>query len=449
MSERRFGHAVVVGSGMAGLMAGRALSEHFERVTVLERDAPPDGSAPRSGVPQGWHFHALLPGGLQVLDELLPGMKDDLQAAGSLRPAPHEFYFFRPEGKSYALATYLPEPRPDDGERPVYVQTRGLLEGCVRRRIAALSNVELRYRSRVQDVIADAGRVTGVQLEDGTALAADLVVDAMGRGGRTLQWLERLGFERPTENVVHCDFAYTSMFVKPHTHDAFQDVGFFVLSHPSKRGASLVRVEDGSWLVSIAGRFGDYPPHDLAGFNQYVASIAQPLLNELLAQATPISDPAPYRFKQSVRRRFDQLTRFPEGLLPIGDAVCHYNPLYGQGMSAACRQGLALARVLHDRASLHGLWRDFLPEAYRETRAPWLFAALADFRDPRCTGDFPVEEMELVELLAYVVQQTAAGDREALQRLLEVQSLTAPLESLRQSPWPERLAATKANAGAQ
>jgi len=134
--------------------------------------------------------------------------------------------------------------------------------------------------------------------------------------------------------------------------------------------------------------------------------------------------------------------------LPIGDAVCHYNPLYGQGMSAACRQAIALRRSLEQRAAtgeaLDGLWRAFLPEAYQETRAPWLFAALADFTDPRCTGDFPVEEGELINLLVYAVGQAAAGDPEALALTTAIQGLVAPLESLRQPPWPERLAAASA-----
>jgi hypothetical protein len=158
-----------------------------------------------------------------------------------------------------------------------------------------------------------------------------------------------------------------------------------------------------------------------------------------------VSEPASYRFEQSVRRRFELLERFPEGLLPLGDAICHYNPLYGQGMSAACRQALALRRNLEQCGDdLDGLWRAFLPAAYEETRAPWLFASLADFRDPRCTGDFPAEEGELIELLGYVVAQSAAGDLDALWAAMAIQALVAPLDSLRQPPWPERLAATSA-----
>jgi 2-polyprenyl-6-methoxyphenol hydroxylase-like FAD-dependent oxidoreductase len=437
---------VVVGSGMAGLATSRILADHFEHVTLLERDAAPDGEGTRPGVPQGKHFHALLPGGLLILAELFPGLLDELKRAGSLLPAPGQFYFFRPEGKSYALGAYMPKPPPDSGDRFIYVQSRGLLEHCVRVRVAALDNVELRYEARVEDITADGGRVTGVRVANARApIAADLVIDAMGRGGKTLQWLDRLGFERPAENVVRCDFAYTSVFMRPRSPDVFRDVGFFVMSNP-KRGGSLVRMEHGLWLASVGGRYGDYPPRDLDGMLDYARSIGEPLFSDLLAQADAVTEPASYRFEQSVRRRFEQLQRFPEGLLPIGDAICHYNPLYGQGMSAACRQAMVLRRSLQECAArgtgLDALWREFLPAAYQEARAPWLFAALADFRHPRCTGDFPAEEGELIQLLTYVVGQAAAGDAQAIAVTQAIQALVAPLEILRQAPWPERFAAS-------
>jgi 2-polyprenyl-6-methoxyphenol hydroxylase-like FAD-dependent oxidoreductase len=450
MEKKPFKHAVVVGSGIAGLMTSRVLADHFEHITLLERDVAPD-AGPRPGVPQGKFFHALLPGGLSILAELFPGLLDELKSAGSLRPGPDQIYFFRPEGKSYARGAYMPNPPPDNGERLTYVQSRGLLEHCVRARVAALDNVEVRYAARVENITADGERVTGVNVaSDREPIAAELVIDAMGRGGKTLQWLDRLGFERPVENVVHCDFAYTSVLMRPRSPEIFSDVGFFVMSNPAGRGGSLVRMESGAWLASVGGRFGDYPPRDLEGMLEYARSTGEPLFTKLLAQADPIGEPASYRFEKSVRRRFEQLQRFPEGLLPIGDAICHYNPIHGQGMSAACRQAMALRRCVGQRverdAGLAALWRDFLPEAYQEARAPWLFAALADLKDPRCKGDFPTEEGELIQLLGYLRGQAAAGDAQALAVMVAIQGLVAPLEILRQSRWPERFAAATASA---
>jgi flavin-dependent dehydrogenase len=148
-----------------------------------------------------------------------------------------------------------------------------------------------------------------------------------------------------------------------------------------------------------------------------------------------------------VRRHFEQLSRFPEGLLPIGDSICHYNPLYGQGMSAACRQAMALQRTLHRAAAggdgLEGLWRSFLPEAYQEIRAPWLFATLADFSNPKCTGDFPSEESGTLAVLQYVMGLARDGDAEAQGVARAIGGLTTRLDVLEAPPWPERFAASQ------
>ena len=451
MAARPFSEAVVLGGGMAGLVTARVLSDVFERVTILEKDVIPSDPDFRAGIPQGRHFHALLPGGLLALSRLLPALTRELQAAGSLLPAPHEFYFFGPEGKSFALGTHMPEPPPDPGMRLVYVQSRPLLEHTVRSQVLALENVEMRAGAKVVDLRTDGKRVVGVRLEGGGEdVAAELVIDASGRASRTPSWLETLGFAAPDEDVVECDFAYTSVFMKPRDPDAFRDVGFFVRSDPDgpipSRGGALVRMEGGLWLASCGGRYGDFPPRDMDGLLEFARSIPQGPLFELIREADPVAEPAHYRFKRGVRRRFERLDAFPEGLLPIGDAICHYNPVYGQGMSAACRQATALSRVLEDaagRESLDGLWRAFLPQAYQETRSPWLFASEADFLDPRCTGDFPEDERDSLKLLQLVRKLATQGDTDALRTLMMLSSLMIGLEALHEAPWPERLASRR------
>ncbi len=447
-----FNHVAVLGSGMAGLVTTRVLSEFFEKVTLFEKDAVPSAPDFRPGVPQGRHFHALLPGGLHIMSELLPGVMDDLQAAGSLLPAPDQFYFFLPQGKSYAMPQYMPEPRPDTGQRRMYVQTRGLLEHCVRAKVEAIENVETRYETMIKEVLISDSRVAGVIVDgSGEEVSADLVIDALGRGGRTLQWLDQMGCDRPAEDVVHCDFAYTSVFMKPKSPDLFTDVGFFVAPNPDSehisRGGSLVRMEGGLWLVSAGGRYGDFPPRDFEGFMAFAKTTPEPFFIDLISQAEPVAEPAYYRFSKSVRRRFEQLNSFPDGLLPIGDAICHYNPIYGQGMSAACRQAMALrgiiAQSIERHEGLNDLWRGFFPEAYQETRAPWLFASLLDFRDSRCTGDFPQDESETRGLFRFVLGLAQSGDAEAQATVASIGNLMARLNVLEQPPWPERFAASQ------
>lgn len=450
MKKKTFGHAAVAGSGVAGLVAARILSDFFDQVTIFEKDEVPSTPAFRRGVPQGHHFHGLIPGGLRILTELLPGIDGDLRAAGSLLPAPDQLYYFLPEGKSYRQR-YTPEPPPDSGERPLYVQTRPMLEHCVRARVEAIPNVKTRYGAGIQDVVTQDGVVTGVVVEGapGDPVAVDLLIDAMGQRGKTLQWMEPMGFARPAEEIIHCDFAYTTVFVRPRDPGAFRDVGLLVLPNPQSehpgRGGGLIRVEGGLWMVAAGGRYGDFPPRDFDGLMAFLATLHHPALHELARGTEPVGSPAHFRFPKSVRRRFDRLDAFPERLLPIGDAICFYNPLYGQGMTAACRQakGLqtALAAAADGGEGLTGLWRRFFPEAYQETRTPWLFAAFADFRDPRCTGDFPVDDVHIPPLLYTLSAAAAKGDTEARRTLESIETMETRLDILERPPWRERLAA--------
>ncbi|HEX3679650.1 MAG TPA: hypothetical protein VHU90_08010, partial [Galbitalea sp.] len=234
---------------MAGLFAARVLSDHFDEVVMIDRDDVPDRPRARDGVPQGKHFHALLPGGLNIACDLYPGFTNDLEAAGAVPcVAGQDFFVFRPEGKSYALAVYQPEPRPVG---TIYFMSRTLLEDCVRRRVDALPNVHPRYRCLVTEPLTGGDRITGVVVDNEQHLAADLVVDTTGRNARSVRWLKALGYEAPVESVVNCDFAYASAVLRPADPDALGGAGFFVLPRPESRygsrGAYLVRIEGDNW----------------------------------------------------------------------------------------------------------------------------------------------------------------------------------------------------------
>jgi len=446
------GRTVVLGSGMAGLFAARVLSDYFDEVVVIDRDGIPDSPHTRDGVPQGKHFHALLPGGLNIAGELFSGFTDDLQRAGAVPcVAGQDFFAYRPEGKSYAIAVYQPEPKPAG---MIYFMSRSLLEHCLRQRVQSLPNVETRYRSLVRDILADHERVTGVVIEGGERVSADLVVDATGRNARTIHWLETLGYDAPPESVVNCDFAYASAVVHPSDPAALGGAGFFVLPKPdgnhNTRGAYVVRIEGDNWIAGLGGRFGDYPPTDVDGWRAFGRSLVSPIWDEVLSTTEMVTQPVGFRFPRSVRRHFERLDRFPEGLIPLGDAVCHFNPVYGQGMSAAACQARALGEVLERRArssgDLTGLASEFFPEAFEVTRTPWALAAAADFQDGRTTGDFPMEELESLAMFQVAVN-LADSDPEAAQLAADIFTLARPLSALHEPPWPDRLAAGDVRSG--
>ena len=440
------GTAVVLGSGMAGLFAARVLSDYCDEVVVIDRDDVPDEPRTRDGVPQGKHFHALLPGGLDIASELFPGFTDDLEEAGAVPcVGGQDFFAYRPEGKSYAIAVYQPEPKPAG---MIYFMSRSLLEHCLRQRVHALPNVQTRYRSLVRDALTDDGRVTGVVIEGGETVLGDLVVDASGRNPRTMHWLKTLGFEPPPESVVNCDFAYASAVVRPDDPEALGGAGFFVLPKADEpdtsRGAYVVRIEGGNWIAGLGGRFGDYPPTDVEQWREFGRTLAYPVWDEVLSTAELVTKPVGFKFPRSVRRHFERLERFPEGLVPLGDSVCHFNPVYGQGMSAAACQAQALGQVLERRRGasqdLTGLASEFFPEAFEVTRTPWALAAAADFQDSRTTGDFPMEEVESL-MMFQAAAALADTDADAAQLTADIFTLARPLSALHEPPWPEKLAA--------
>ncbi len=441
------GRAIVIGSGIAGLLSARQLSPFFEEVVLVERDRIPDALSTRSGLPQGDHFHALQPGGLEIAERLFPGLSNTLAARGAIPTVGgRDFYFYQPLGKSYSLTSYVPDPV----EGPlIYVQSRALLEFCIRERVEVIPNVRIDYQTTARRPIWRSDRVvglvvahTGESKRRSEEIDADLVVDAAGQGTRTPRWMQEKGCPLPDESVVHCDFSYTSVFVRPRDFDAFEGSGFFVFPNPDGkhplRGSSLVKMEGGLWLASGGGRFGERPPRDWEGLLEWIRAQDNPIVADLIADADPVRKPAHFRFPSSRRRHYEGLPSFPDGLIPVGDAICHFNPLFGQGMSAAARQVQALADVLAGRAEsgggLAGAALEFFPLAFEETRAPWLFACLADFRSPQCKGDFPSEEREAMKMLGYL-GRVADRDPSARKLLRQIGGMHVPLSAILTPEW--------------
>jgi len=257
---------VVGGSGIAGLMAARLASEFFDEVILLDRDNIPEAPNTRDGVPQGNHFHAILPGGLGIMSKFFSDLKSELLAAGALTcTVGRDFYSYWREGISYSLDRY----NPNSFEGPqTFIQTRGLLE--IRRNVEGVANVSTRYNTAMLDPSIVANRICGVRvITDGRAddIECDLCIDATGKAPRSIPWLQKLGFGRPEESVINTDFSYTSVFMKPHNWDAFDGIGFFVMRDPAggfaNRIGGVIKLEQGLWIAFLGGRFADYPPREM------------------------------------------------------------------------------------------------------------------------------------------------------------------------------------------
>jgi flavin-dependent dehydrogenase len=374
--------AIVIGASIGGLCAARVLSDHYDRVSIYERDELPDAPVHRSAVPQGRHVHVLLARGAAELGGLFPGLLDDMVAAGVpiLKNQPECIHF---GAAGHVLGTTTLRK-----EFTAYVPSRPHLEWQIRRHTLAIPNVEL-VRSGVAEPRFDRARerVTGVLLDardESRAVPSDLVVDATGRGTRLPVWLEQWGYGRPREDTVDVGIAYATQQVHIPAGLLTEKVVVAGVSRAQPLGLGMLFYEDGNWDLTTFGTRKVEPPQNFAA----MCDLAQEILPEHFASAiragTPIGEVAFHKFPTSRWRRYDALDRFPAGIVPFGDAVVSFNPTFGQGMTMTAIQAGSLRTVLEStKPDLAGR----LAKATTKTIFPvWTAAAIADLALHNATG---------------------------------------------------------------
>jgi 2-polyprenyl-6-methoxyphenol hydroxylase-like FAD-dependent oxidoreductase len=439
--------AVVIGAGLSGLPAARALADHFEEVIVLERDSLPADATPRPGAPQSWHLHVLLGGGQRALGELFPGFELDLARAGAVTLRAGLDLRYERQG-------YDPFPQRDLGWLACSM-SRPLIELTLRRRVEQHGNITLRQCCRALEIVAspDCVAVTAVHYETTKGrretLSADLVVDASVRGSGTLALLRSIGSPLPEETRIGVDLGYAStVFAIP--DDAPSDWKG-VVTQPSApesgRGCIMVPVEDNRWMVALIGRRGNWPPGDEDGFLAYARDLRTPTLYNAIKHAKRLSEIRRFGFSESIWRHFERLEGFPRGLLPIGDLICRFNPIYGQGMSVAAQEACLLHHVLQTRDGegdpLVGLGEVFLPEAQVLTESPWALSAIPDFVYPETRGQRPADFGSALSF-ASALTRIAARDPAVHKLMIEVQHLLKPRSAYRDPEFMRRVTAEMA-----
>jgi 2-polyprenyl-6-methoxyphenol hydroxylase-like FAD-dependent oxidoreductase len=380
-------HAIVIGASIAGLCAARVLSDFYDRVTVFERDELPSTPANRTAVPQGRHVHLLMARGAVEFDGLFPGLLDAMVAAGvpKLENRPDCIYFG-------AAGHLLGTGQTLHDEFTAYVPSRPHLEWQIRRRTLAITNVEIAQRS-VCEPRFDAGaqRVTGVLLDGDTDrpefVAADLVVDAAGRGTRLPVWLEQWGYQRPPELTVEVGIGYASHQFRLPEGAIRERVIVAGASRQQPRGLGLLGYEDGGWMLTTFGVAKVEPPHTFPEMLALAKELLPAELSAALERAEPVGEVAFHRFPTSRWRRYHKLDRFPAGILPLGDAVASFDPTFGQGMTMTSLQAGHLRRAL---ATPDGdLAREVNRATAKTTYPVWTMNAIGDLNFHHATGPAP------------------------------------------------------------
>lgn len=409
MGNQSAGRALVLGSSMGGLLAARVLADRYAEVLLVDRDQVIGAAGYRPGVPHGRHAHGLVARGGQILESQFPGLTEDLRAVGVI---PGDF------SGDIRWCVNGQRMKPSQSGLVSLPAGRPVLEHRVRERVQALPNVRFMQGYDIVGLVTtpDRSRVTGARVQkraEGSTeeiVLADLVLDVTGRGSRTPAWLAELGYQRPEEDRVKLDLAYTTQHFRLRSDPFGTDQAIIPAPTPANpRGAFFYPLpgDEGRVELSLTGLLGDHAPTDPEGFLAFARSLPVPEIYQAVRDAEPLDDPVMFKFPASVRRRYERLTRFPAGYLVMGDAVCSFNPLYAQGMTVAALQSLVLGEQLRQGEPEP---RAFFQAIARAIDSPWDFTVGADLGYPGVQGK---RTLKIRFANAYVARLQAAAVRDS------------------------------------
>jgi 2-polyprenyl-6-methoxyphenol hydroxylase-like FAD-dependent oxidoreductase len=422
---------IVVGGSIAGMLAAAAVKDHVGSVEIVEAYELPEGPEPRTGAPQAVHIHFLQTGGAEALDELLPGSTGLLLAAGAHRiPVTTNMVIYSPEGwyRRWQRSTHH-----------LITASRDLIDFVVREQVFKDPRVSVRTHTKVVGLLGDRRAVTGVRVRaaDGTEseLRADLVVDASGRATRTPRWLGELGITGLAEDVVDSGLVYASrVYRAPVPTRDWPMVG--VQADPRSRrpanAGGILPIEGDRWHVSLMGTPGGHPSRDPDAFEPFARTLRHPVIADLLTHAEPLTDVSVTHSTANRRYFYERLTSWPEGLVALGDSVAAFNPVYGQGMSAAAQGAVALRDLLSKSGAPApgGLARRAQRAIARPVDSAWALATGQDIHFPTTKGKRPTLADRLLHRYVSRLSRTATGSFHAATALTDVLALQAPPASL-------------------
>jgi len=433
-------HAIVIGASIGGLLAARVLSDHFDRVTIIERDHLPVSAQPRTGVPQSRHVHALMAQGRQIMERFFPGLSEELIEAGSLvLDVGSDVKWLTPGGWGLNFSSGM----------LMLSFSRDLLDATLRRRVKQIPNVGFLEGCAVTGLLRDSSGsgIAGASISivhpgsserEERTMHARVVLDASGRGSRLPEWLGNLGYQRPAETVINAHLGYASRLYNPPADFSAPWKALYIQAAPPEhtRGGLIFPLEGGRWMVTLGGGDRDYPPTDEAGFLDFARSLRSPLLYDAIKHAEPITPIYGTRTTENRVRHYDRLTRWPERLFVMGDGFCAFNPVYGQGMTTAALSALSLDRCLRasryraHNGDLAGVARALFKSITRINRGPWMLATGEDYRYRSTEGGNVTRMTKFIHSYMDHVFRLTTKNRRVRRRFLEVQQMLKTPRSL-------------------
>ncbi|WP_043617768.1 FAD-dependent oxidoreductase [Nonomuraea candida] len=378
--------AVVLGGSLAGLFAARVLSDAYDEVVIVDRDELIGVQGPRRGCPQSRHINGLLARGQQVMEELYPGITEGLFAdgvpTGDLAGDVRWYFNGKPLQRINAGLVCVAASRPK-------------LEHHIRERTRVLPGVVFAERHDILglEFTPDGSRVSGAKVQslDGESephvIHADLVVDATGRGSRTPVWLEAQGYPRVEEERTKIGLGYVTQHYRLTKDPYHGDLSINPVANKDiPRGAIFTKTDGDRVELTTYGILGDHPPTDQEGLYAWLKTLATPDIYDAVQNAEPLDEPVAFRFPTTLRRRYEKMARFPDGLLVTGDAVCCFNPVYAQGMTVAALSALVIRQHLHTGALPDPL-QYFDDLAKSAINQPWEMTHTVDMGFPGVEGE--------------------------------------------------------------
>lgn len=350
-SHQKWGKALVIGGSIAGLLTARVLSDYFEEVLIVDKDKFPEKPENRPGTPQAFHPHRFTLRGKSIIERFFPGYEDDLVAYGapsSLNKTIHQM-------NQYGTIV-IQYPRND------IKFSRAVLEWVLRQRVKEIPNVRFLPKHDVICLLTtpDQTTVTGVQVRERgkigqeKTLTADIVFDTSGRSSKLAKWLEDLGYDVPNPDLLKVDLGYSTRRYKVPSHLAHLIEKWDVINIAGQPANGTFTgvfsfIENQIAEVLLYRPGGHYPPTNIEEYEQTVAHLPSPIIAEMLQEFEPITHPQGYRVPELYRHHYEQMQRWPSGLLVLGDAFCIYDPIFGQGMTVAAIEVEMLESCLHEQ----------------------------------------------------------------------------------------------------